>query len=204
MNSIGLAVEAASQIDEVATLSLKTGFASGQKSTESVPDSYQFFYFHPSYSVANILLNYAFFSFSRPQTSNSTLTQQKELSSPYDSSITNAFYLSFAPELRPSQRWLLVPSLTWARALQTAKAGMYFLNTETYSVYQNNTTTNQASSLGFELDFNATFFWDEFCRVQFESGVYFPGQFYAFENGDFGSKTLSPVFAVALRLGVNF
>jgi hypothetical protein len=204
MSAYGLAVEGLGELADAWTGSINTGLASGQKSFTGNVSQYQFFYFHPNYQVANILFRYQLANFSQQNAligSTDTVASQRSI---YSSAITNAFYLSAGAKFKPSLRWTLNPSLTWARALQVAKSGRTFLNSWDYSFAQNNTNADQLANLGIEFDFNTKFEWDEKSDIRLETGMLFPGRFFSFDNTSSTNQANTPLILAAIRIGVKF
>ena len=95
------------------------------------------------------------------------------------------------------------PALAYAVAPRSAASGSYFYNTWDRALSSAPAVKDQGTSLGWEIDFGVTFQWDEYFQFNFDNGIYFPGQFYAFSNTA-QDNTRSAVFATSVRVGVNF
>ena len=61
----------------------------------------------------------------------------------------------------------------------------------------------QSNGLGFELDYLLAYQWDESFRLGLNTGLFFPGQFYAFSNSA-TLNTLKTVFATSANFNVKF
>jgi hypothetical protein len=185
---------------------LKAGYSSGQSgSTSANLASIQSFYFNPNYHIGMIMFNYQLSNFSQFQNQNNPNTLPNQLRSPYDNPIVNAIYTSVSAQIKPSDKWTLRPALIYAMAPMTAKSNQaYFYNywSRTTSRFANG-ASNQSSSLGLEADFGITFQWDEYFTFALDTGLFFPGDFYAFSNLP-ADNPIHPIFASSLRIGVNF
>jgi hypothetical protein len=208
IRSFAVATESDYKFSDSLNFQLKAGYAPGQPSSAAISqDALKAFFFNPNYKIANILFNYQFANFARLQTQNATGNEASSsgLRSPYDNPITNAIYLSFGVPIKTSEKWTLRPSLTYARALQTAKANQaQFYNTVRRLVVPNSAAADQGNSLGIEADFSVQFQWDDNLQLVLDSGIFFPGSYYAFSNQPGVTLSNTPVFASALRLGLSF
>ncbi len=199
--TIALAGEASFKANDSVELTLKSGYAPGQKSSSSSTlDAYKAFYFNPSYHIGMILFNYQLANFAGPQNNGTNLSPLK---SPYDNPIVNAAYLALSSNLKPGEKWTIRPAFIYAVAPQAATQGQYFYNYRTKTVQFNNTGKDQGTNLGWEFDLGLTFQWDEYFQLSLDNGIYVPGDFYAFSNTSQENRT-SPVFATSVRVGVSF
>ena len=203
-SSFAFVLEADWKASDVWDFQFKAGHVSGQTNLDSQSiDTYRAFYLNPNYHIGMIMFNYQLANFAGPQTNNDPGLSPTQMASPYNNPIVDAQYISIAPQIKPWEKWTFRPGVTYARAPRTAIAGQYFFNNWTHSVSDAPAVKDQGSSLGWEIDLGITFQWDEYFQFTLDEGVFFPGSFYAFSNTAQDNR-LSPVFATALRVGVNF
>ena len=203
-SSFAIVVEAEWKPSDAWDLLFKAGHVSGQTNFDSSAiDTYRAFYLNPNYHIGMVMFNYQLANFAGPQTFNNTNLTANQLASPYNNPIVDAQYISISPQIKPWEKWTFRPGVIYARAPRSASAGQYFFNNWTHSVSSAPAVKDQGSSLGWEFDLGITFQWDEYFQFTLDEGVFFPGSFYAFSNTGQDNR-LSPVFATALRVGVNF
>lgn len=207
-NTYAIALETKWDISDSWNTAIKAGHAPGQPNiVETTPGKFRAFYFNPGYKLGLIMFNYQFANFSGPTTLNNPGTSAGALASPFDNPIVNANYLMWSAAYR-ANRWQFRGSWIYAKALETAGAGSRFYNTWTHQFvnFDANGTggvADQDSSLGWEMDYGASFFWDDHFRFDLDFGWYFPGDFYRFSNTSF-QNPVSSVFATVLKVGVTF
>jgi hypothetical protein len=204
---LGLATEVDWKASDSLSLMLKAGYASGQQSGTASANlsKVQSFYFNPNYHIGMIMFNYQLSNFAQNQTNNNPTTGPGALRSPYDNPIVNAAYLALSAQIKPSDKWTLRPALIYAAAPNTAKSDSgYFYNywTRTTRAFAPG-ANNQGSSLGIEADLGISFQWDEFFTFALDTGMFFPGSFYAFSNLA-SNNPVHSIFATSLRVGVSF
>jgi hypothetical protein len=183
------------------------GYAPGQSNADAAGRAnFNAFYFNPNYHLGMILFNYQLANFSRPQTLNHPHLSPSGLRSIYDNPIVNAAYLALSVPFKPTDQLTLKPSLIYASALQSASAGEpSFYNSWQRTTQPNQANRSQGKDLGFEADLGVTYQWDDAFQIHWDTGVFFPGSFFAFSNAASGREnSTAPVFASALRVGVNF
>ena len=103
-------------------------------------------------------------------------------------------------------KWGFHTTWIYAQADEPANGSGHFFNHWTRSFVEHaQSSGSQSSSLGWEMDYGATFRWDDAFTFDFEFGAWFPGDYYLFDNTSaHGNTTLNPVFATNLRVGVQF
>lgn len=205
-SGFGLASEVDWKPSDSFGLLFKAGYASGQSGSSTANlSNVNLFSFNPNYKIGMIMFNYQLNNFYGNQTVNNPGTAANSLSSPYDNPVVNAVYTALSAQIKPSDKWTLRPALLYAFAPTTARSSeAYFYNywTRTTQAYGQGANA-QGSSLGIEADFGISFQWDEYFNFAFDTGLYFPGSFYAFSNLP-ADNPVHPIFATAFRVGVNF
>lgn len=186
---------------------VKAGHAPGQNNTAaSTFDRYRAFYFHPNYRLGLIMFNYQFANFAGSpggNTQNNPAANPGGLQSPYDNPIVNANYFHIGETVH-TDKWSFNLGWVYARALQTAETGQFFLNTAKKRISNVAAVSNQSNSLGWELDGGASFQWDEYFTFRWDFGFFFPGDYWKFSNvAGFDNET-STVFASVFRVGISF
>jgi hypothetical protein len=204
------------------------GRAPGQPDDSGpTPSNLKGYYFHPNYQVGLIMFNYQLANFHGPNTLNGvgqggTAAQvtAADLLSPYDNPITNADYLNVGTLLH-AEKWTFDLNFLIARANEVCQASQSwcFNSWEHRLVTQNQ--GDQSRSLGWELDTGASFQYDENFNFRLDTGLFFPGQYYAYANTPPGATqdgttynngtTASPttnqtsvIWAVVGKVGVQF
>ncbi len=182
---------------------LKGGLAPGQPSGGSLdPNRWHAFYFNPNYRVALIMFNYQLANLGGPNTLNNPVNSASTLRSPYDNPITNAAYLNWGGSFR-TDKWNFHTNWALATARETANGQGYFFNTWTRQNVANAGGQKQESWLGWEMDYGATFHWDESFVFGGDFGFFFPGSYYRFSNTS-KQNAVGFVFASVIKAGVNF
>ena len=193
-STVAGAVKATAQTSEHWSLNLNLGSANGQSNGAGgvPPSKFTAFYFHPDYRPGLILFNYNF----RNSVSGT--------GSPYDNAVTNAKFLAIGAQYA-SGKWTHGGQWLYAIADKTAdgSAGNIYFNTLDRHYQTENGGTAQEKSLGFEIDYNMGYQWDEAIRFGLDLGLYFPGKFYDFNNGAI-ANTHKAVFASNLNVLVKF
>lgn len=183
---------------------LKAGLAPGQAGANSAtPSSASPYYFHPNYRLGMIMFGYQFRNFSGPNSLNNASTPDNYLLSPYDNPITNALYASLAASYRLA-KWRFNGNVIIATAQQVATSGnTHFFNSWTRQFVAYGASANQSNFLGVEVDWGATFKWDDNFLFGVDMGLFFPGAFYKFSNKATENATQT-AFATTVKLGVTF
>lgn len=194
-----IATEANFKISDVWESHLKAGIAPGQAGNT---DKFKAFYFHPNYKIGLIMFNYALTNFAGPNSQNNPAVGEGNLVSPYYNPIVNAKYLNWGIAAQTG-KWNLHTNFIYARANETAAATGSFYNHTKRTFYANGNGRAQEGSLGWEMDYGATFQWDDVFQFGTDFGFFFPGSFYKFSNLASDNNT-STVFATVLKVGVSF
>ena len=162
------------------------GYAKGD---DGSTDSFEAFYLHPNYQVAEVMYRYNYHGFNDSNSYNI-----------YRSSIVNSTYAQFFAHYT-SGEWTWKMALLWAKANQTAKDGEEFYN------HSKGTTTvangDQSDDLGYEADLSFDYQWNPSVKFSGFLGYHAVGDYYAFSNeGD--DLSLNNVMSSGFRLNVNF
>lgn len=200
-SSVAFAGEMKARLGDRWMTKIRAGQADGQ---ENVPaggasSKITLFSFHPDYRPGFLMFNYNPRAFSNSVGGTGL--------SPYDSPVTNARFLNFEGSYSVT-KWEYKTMFTIAQAISTA-------SDEGGSLYYNSWTRQmetvaagakkQSSSMGFEVDTGVGYQWDEATRLNFMTGLYFPGAFYKFSNNADGSEnSLKTVWGTNFQLSVKF
>lgn len=202
-SAFSAALEANWSISKSWAAGLKTGYASGQSNiSTATPGTFKAFNFNPNYNIAMIMFNYQPRSFSGPTTLNNNGTSQLSMRSPFDNPITNALYIATDGSYRVD-KWEFRLNWAYAQALNVAAPGANFYNSWDNQFYAFGGSAAQSKSIGWEIDWGTTFFWDDAIRFDFDFGWYFPGSFFRFSNTA-NENNVSNVFGFLLRAGIEF
>ncbi len=203
-STYAVATEIGWKPNETFETQVKAGRAPGQPAFSGAnPDSFKAFFFNPSYRVGLIMFNYQLANFAGPNTLNNPGVGAQNLRSPYDNPIVNANYLALT-QLFHTDKWTFNTTFIYARADQTALAGQRFYNTVSRTL-SGNAVKDQGTGLGFEADIGAAFQWDDYFQFRFDTGVFLPGNYWAFSNAANGADNLtSMVFAASAKVGISF
>lgn len=204
-STFALAGEVDWQVNDKWETKLRAGRAPGQpniSSTSTTPDKYNAFYFHPDYMRGLIMFNYALNNFAGPNTTNNPANGNNLLVSPYDNPISNAKYVSLGGAYR-ADKWKFRANYIYAVANDSARAGQKFYNVWSKSYSTGVAVKDQSKSLGWEMDYGTSFYWDDHFQFHLDFGWFFPGKFYDFSNTPQDNAT-SAVFATTFKVGVQF
>ena len=161
--------------------SLRFGAVPGQgpATTGNREKDYGAMYFHRNYKLGRLLFNYNFGTFGT-NNPDETYPAGTTVRTPYDAAISNAKYLMLATENRGEQ-WSWSVGLVYAIASETAQAGkdFYLHRTRAWAVQA---VEDQGSGLGFEIDLGTRYDWDSNISFGADFAMYFPGEFYEFNN----------------------
>jgi hypothetical protein len=198
-----LAAEADWKMSDSWDSSFRAGHAPGQpdSSTQTV-DQFKAFYMNPNYKLGLIMFNYQLANFAGPNTLNNPGTSPSALKSPYDNPISNANYLSAGTSFH-TDKWDFHTNWIFARANETAHAASAFYYNRVNNRYEPTGGGDQGSWLGWEMDYGATFQWDDNFQFGLDTGFYFPGSFYEYSATPTLNKT-DTVWATVARVGVSF
>lgn len=181
---------------------LKFGLAPGQGpvTTGNRGTDYGAMYFHRNYKLGQILFNYNLGGFG---SNNPDSVAATSVRSPYDSAISNAKYLMVGTE-NQGESWSWSVGVVYAMASESAKAGQdfYIHRLRQYSAQQ--AVEDQGDSLGLEIDLGAGYKWDENIRFGADFGLFFPGDFFEFDNTLFRTGPANSVLSVKFTAGVVF
>lgn len=202
--SFAIAGEAKWEPSDAWEFGLKAGLAPGQGGANSAtPASATPFYYHPNYRLGMIMFGYQFRNFSGPASLNNATTPGNNLLSPYDNPITNALYAALSGSYRMS-KWKLHASFVLATAQQVATSSTtFFFNSWTRKFVSYAASANQSNFLGWEVDWGATFKWDDNFLFGVDMGLFVPGSYYKFSNTA-TENTTQTAFATSVKLGVTF
>jgi hypothetical protein len=183
---------------------LRLGHAPGQPGSQTpVSPDFKSFFFNPNYKLGLIMFNYQFANFAGPNTLNNPGVPVGALKSPYDNPITNANYINWAGAYH-TDKWDFHTNWTFAKANETASASSAFnWNDWSRSYAPNGAGKDQGSWIGWEMDYGATFQWDDNFQFGLDFGLFFPGSFYKYSNTAVDNQT-DTVFATMARVGVSF
>ena len=200
-STVAVAAEVDWKINDTWELLLKGGHAPGQPNwtrATSLPGNFNAFFFNPAYRLGLIMFNYALGNFAGPNTSNNP-NISSAIKSPYDNPIVNANYLMLNPMFH-TDKWTFDAKFIYAQAGSVRGRRQYELLTRTLAAISPVAAIeDQGSSLGFESDLGATFQWDEYFQFRLETGIFFPGNYYAFSNVGLREGRLTRI-CVSLRV----
>jgi hypothetical protein len=204
-STLAVALETRYKFSDSFDAFVKAGRAPGQSnSTTATPDQFKGFYFNPNYRLGLIMFNYQLRNIGRLTTQNNPLNGAQSLQSPFDHPVFNAQYVNFGAQYRTG-KWSFRTNWLFASAQEVADASTAFF----FNAWdrQNRAYTAGASpqkkGLGWEMDFGTSFQWDDNFRLDWDMGLYFPGDFYKFSNTTVENAPTS-VFANVFRVGINF
>ncbi|MEK6705737.1 MAG: hypothetical protein AABZ06_08110 [Bdellovibrionota bacterium] len=181
---------------------LKAGHAPGQPNLlAAAPDRYKVFYFNPNYHLGMIMFNYQLANMAGPNTLNNPTIAETTLKSPYDNPIVNTNYLGLSGVFH-TDKWAFRGAWVYAKALEAAVNGENFFNPWQRRVV-GPAVKDQGTSLGWEMDLGATLQWDDSLQFGWDSGFFFPGDFFAFSN-TLADNATSMVFATTAKIGIAF
>lgn len=202
-STFALATEASAKFTDSWEGALKVGYAPGQEN-QATQDAGTFkaFYFHPAYRPGMILFNYQLANFAGSNNQNDPRISPTNIRSPFDHPIVDAIYAVVGGTFR-TDKWQFGVTEVYARARETAAAGLYFWNNDQRRFVLAN-ADQTGNTLGWETDLSATFHWDDTFQFRLDGGLLFPGAYYKFANLAGQENQTSIVFATAARVGVAF
>lgn len=194
-STVAGAVKVDTQLDDHWKVKLNGGMAPGQDSlaTGATATKYTAFYFHPDFRPGLLMFNYNYRNFSDGN------------ASPYYNPVTNAQYFSLGFDYNSNKwthgfQWLYAMA---AKVADGAAGGAYFNTLDGHFKGNNAGATAQEKGLGFEIDYNLDYQWDEAFKLGFTTGLYFPGKFWEFSNSAVLNETKT-AFGMGLNLLVKF
>ncbi len=181
----------------------KLGHAPGQPVfAGTTMDRYKAFYFHPNYKLGMILFNYNLYGLAGPNTANDPNLSPTAAKSPWDASVVNANYVTLGSMFH-TDKWTFHLDWIYARAANAAKSGQSFYNPFKKTI-GTGATKDQGNSLGWEVDLGTSFQWDDHFQFGFDTGLFKPGDFFAFSNVAGQDNATAPLIAVEAKVGVKF
>jgi len=192
-NTVAGAAKVKAQLNDHWAVNVNLGEAGGQESvaTGSQSGRLSVFSFHPDYRPGLLMFNYNFRNLSN------------RAASPYYNPVTNARFLSLSLNYA-SGKWTHGLLGLYAIADKTAgSSGLYYNSWDGVYRTVNSGAQAQDKNLGFELDYQLAYHWDESIRLGVDLGLLFPGKFFEFSNGPVANATKT-TFGSGLNLMVNF
>jgi len=195
-SAVAGAVKVDTALDDHWKLRVNAGLAPGQGTIPAAgtpASSYTAFNFHPDYRPGLLMFNYNYRNFS-----------DKSLS-PYNDPVSNAEFISLGFDYNAA-KWTHGMKWLYAVASKVADAtvgGAYYNNMDGYYKANNAGAVAQAKGLGSEIDYSLGYDWDESLKLGLTMGLYFPGNFYLFNNSATPNVTKT-VFGSGLNLLVKF
>ncbi len=168
-------------------LGLNAGTISGDDGSQT---AYGAMYLHPNYQVANLMFRYNMAAIANPNEY-----------SIYDSYMTNATYAKFFATYT-SDRWRFNTAFIWGQADKVAGSSGNAHN----HLYNNNfaSTVAQESDLGFEVDFDIDYRWNQEINLGASIGYHFVGDYYAYTNDATKPNEAKNAFSLVIRSSIKF
>ncbi len=171
--------------------SFKMGLDLGMVPGDNPADSkFTSIYLNPNYHIGNILFRY-----------NSQGITDLQNNSVWDIYVVNANFLKLYLEYL-TEKWVLNLSGVYAQADKVATTGGQYVVYER-NTYPINALADQSKDLGFELDFNFTYAWNNEVKLGGELGYLFTGAYWGFNNTSTPYKTENP-FLFKLNAAITF
>jgi hypothetical protein len=190
-SSVAGAVQAEADLGDHWKLKLNAGSANGQGNGPQT--SLGTFAFHPDYRPALILFNYNLRNITQGSGTNG---------SPFDAGITNARFLALSADLTAGKFTHVFKGM-YAMADQAADGVNQFFNTFT-GAYEAGGGSAQSNDLGFELDYQLGYQWDESIRFGVDLGLLMPGKFFEYAGNAATANVNKTIFASSLNMMVRF
>lgn len=182
---------------DVWDIGLKLGHVPGQPPTAVGDKKFNAVFLNKNYDLGLIMFNYNISGLTANNPD--TITAPN---SPYGSAVVNANYIALKPDVK-FDKWTFSLGLVAAWADQVAQGGRQFYNYERRQFF--NGVANQARFMGYEIDPGVTFKWDENFVLNWTTGFWFPGEYYAFSNSRAVPKLETDMmFASQVRAGITF
>jgi hypothetical protein len=190
-NSVAGAVQAEADVGDHWKLKLNAGSANGQGNGPQ--SSLGTFSFHPDYRPALILFNYNLRNITQGSMTNG---------SPFDAGVTNARFLALSADLTAGKFTHVFKGM-YAMADQAADGVNQFFNTFT-GAYEAGGGSAQSTDLGFELDYQLGYQWDEAIRFGADFGLFMPGKFFEYAGNSAVANVNKAIFASSFNMMVRF
>jgi len=185
-NSIAGALKAEAAVSDHFKLKADFGTAAGQGSDKSKLTS---FAFHPDYRPGLLMFNYNLFNLA---TNNGNA---------YYNPVTNTRYFSLGGEFTSGKFTHEILGLLAIADQVSDGVNPYFNTWQGY--YTAAASDVQSKGMGFEMDYNLGYDWDEATRFGVDLGLYFPGAYY--NLGAAGTpNTTKAVFGTNLSMNIKF
>lgn len=172
----------------------KVGINGGMvKGDNGETDSFEGFYLHPNYQIAEIMFRYNNHGFNDANAYNI-----------YRSSIVNTTYAQFFAHYT-SGEWTWKMSVLWAKANEVAKEGDEFYNHGKGAKGTTVAISDQSEELGYEADLAFEYQWNPSVTFSGYLGYHVVGDYYSFSNDPAEEElSLNNVMSSGFRLGVTF
>jgi hypothetical protein len=154
--------------------------------------SFEGMYLNPNYQVANLLFRYNMRAISNPDGSNAR--------SVYDSYINNTTYLKFNANYR-TEKWEWDFAFIWAKADEAAEAGQLAFNHATNKAFS--ASYNQEDDLGYEVDVNFNYSWNNEISIGGAFGYLFTGDYFGYTNTS-TTNSVDNSYILQLKTAVKF
>lgn len=189
--SVAGVVQAEADLGDHWKLKLNAGSANGQGNGPQT--SLGTFTFHPDYRPALILFNYNLRNITQNAGTNG---------SPFNAGISNARFLALSADLTAGKFNHMFKGM-YAMADQAADGVNQFFNTFT-GAYEAGGGSPQSTDLGFEVDYQLGYQWDESIRFGVDVGLFLPGKFFEYAGNSAAQNVNKTVFASNLNMMVRF
>ncbi len=185
------AIIAESQLDIAnnITLSLDAGKVAGDNGSAS---NFEALYLNPNYQIANLLFRYNLRAISHPTGENAR--------SVYDSYIHNTTYIKFGLSYQTGN-WTWDTAFIWAQAEESAQAGEFAYNHLTNKRFL--ATTTQEKNLGYEIDLNFNYLWNNEITIGGAFGYLITGNYFEYTNSTNKNK-VDNSFIMQLNTAITF
>ncbi len=190
-STVAGALQAEADLGDHWKLKLNAGSANGQGNGPQT--SLGTFYFHPDYRPALILFNYNLRNITQNAGTNG---------SPFDAGVTNARFLALSADLTAGKFTHVFKGM-YAMADQAADGVNQFFNTFT-GAYEAAGGSAQSTDLGFEVDYQLGYQWDESIRFGADFGLFMPGKFFEYAGNSAVANVNRAIFASSLNMMVRF
>ena len=149
-------------------LSFHAGRISGHNGSRS---EYGAIYLNPNYQIANLLFRYNLRAISD--------SHSPESKNVYDSYLHNSTYFKWGLTYQINS-WIWDAALIWAKAEEVAQAGKWAYNHLSHKRFPSQ--FNQESDLGYELDLNFRYLWNDKVSLGGALGYLVTGNYFAYTN----------------------
>ncbi len=165
-------------------------FAGSVSGDDGSKSSYDAMYLHPNYQIANLMFRYNMLAVGDAGAAQSI----------YDAYISNTQYLKLAADYT-SGKWNWKAAFIYAMAAESAVSGQSAYNHQTNRWFT--ATADQSDDLGFEVDIDFDYKWNN--KVQFGGsfGYHFVGDYYGFTNSE-TTFSVENTYIAQIRVGLSF